>query len=181
MRTWVALFRGINVGGNHTLPMAKLVRDLESINLKRVRTYIQSGNVVFQSTIDSGSQLTAAIEQCVEQQHRFRPKVLLLTREDLDRSIASNPYTEATADHKSLHFYFLSQPPEQPNLQRISELKSSAERFALINSVFYLHAPDGIGRSKLAAAVEKNLGVLATARNWRTVQKLQEMLLEMDE
>jgi uncharacterized protein (DUF1697 family) len=77
---------------------------------------------------------------------------------------------------KSLHFFFLASTPAKPDLDALAKLKSSSEEFKLGKNVFYLHAPDGIGRSKLAAKVEKALGVPATARNWNTVSKLMVMV-----
>ena len=80
---------------------------------------------------------------------------------------------------KELHLYFLVSRPKKPDLDRLDAVKARSERFALKDTVFYLYAPDGIGRSKLAAAVERSLGVAATARNWNTVEKLLEMVAEV--
>lgn len=165
------------MGGKHILPMAKLVSDLESLQLTHVRTYIQSGNVLF-CTGGRPSGLAQKIEELIEQRHGFRPKVLLLTSTALKTAIANNPFPEATDDHRPLHFYFLLERPKRPDTAGMEAIKLASERMALVDQVFYLHAPDGIGRSKLAAAVEKHLGVMATARNWRTVDKLQSMLQE---
>ena len=96
----------------------------------------------------------------------------------MEEAIAHNPFPEAEAEPKSLHFYFLADLPKVPNLAAIEQAKAPSEAFQLIGQVFYLHAPDGIGRSKLAASAEKKLGVATTARNWRTVQKLQTMVQE---
>ncbi len=87
----------------------------------------------------------------------------------------SNPFPEAEAEPKTLHLFFLASAPEAADIESLTEAKSPSERFHLTDHVFYLHAPDGIGRSKLAANAEKYLGVAITARNWRTVQKLREM------
>ena len=172
MGTWIALFRGINVGGKNILPMAKLKNDLESLKLKDVRTYIQSGNVVFDSSAKSPSSLATKIERKIEEQHGFRPSVLTISRDDLITAIESNPFPDAVADPKTLHFFFLAQPASKPDTQALNKAKSLTEEFELTDRVFYLHAPNGIGRSKLAANVEKYLGVVTTARNYRTVEKL---------
>ena len=92
MRTWIALFRGINVGGRNILPMAELRSDLESLNLKNVRTYIQSGNVVFDSTIKTAPFLTRRICGQIENRHGFRPGVFLLDPEGLISAVDSNPF-----------------------------------------------------------------------------------------
>jgi uncharacterized protein (DUF1697 family) len=103
--------------------------------------------------------------------------VLLLTIKELQKAIAANPFPQATTDHKSLHLYFLAEPAQQANIDALNSLKRNGEAFALTNNVFYLHAPDGIGKSKLAERAEKLLGVAATARNWRTVCSVRELCL----
>jgi uncharacterized protein (DUF1697 family) len=105
----------------------------------------------------------------------LEPQVLLLTPEEIDRAIESNPFPEAESEPKTLHIHFLATMPKNPDLGALESIKSDRERFALKDRVFYLHAPDGIGRSKLAANTEKLLGVAITARNWRTVCKIMTM------
>ena len=178
MPTWIALFRGINVGGSNVLPMKELVRVLESLGLKDVQTYIQSGNVVFQSSGKPPAKLNEKIAAAIQKRRGFRPHVLILSAARLNEIAASNPFPEAEANPKSLHVFFLDSTPGTgpgTDLKSLTKIKAPAERFRLIDDVFYLHAPDGIGRSRLAASVEKRLGVPTTARNWRTVQKLIEM------
>jgi uncharacterized protein (DUF1697 family) len=176
MKTWIALFRGINVGGNNILPMAELRNDLESLKLTNVRTYIQSGNVVFDSTAKTTSSLIKKIGVRIEKKHGFRPHLILLDREDLLAAIESNPFPKAISNPKTLHFGFLAEPATNPDIKVINNAKSSTERYKLADRVFYLHAPDGIGRSKLAANAGKYLGVVMTARNYRTVDKLWSMV-----
>lgn len=176
MQTWIALFRGINVGGKNRLPMAELRSDLESLNLKNIRTYVQSGNVVFNSRHRTPATLSRKIEIRIGQQHGFVPRVLVLRDEDLLAAIESNPFPQALSDPKSLHFFFLKEPADCPNRTKLDESKSANEQFELVNQVFYLYAPDGIARSKLAANAEKYLKVTATARNYRTVDKLHGMV-----
>ena len=178
MQTWIALFRGINVGGNNILPMAKLKSDLESLNLKNVRTYIQSGNVVFDSTAKTATSLSKRIARRIEERHGFRPQILTLNREDLLTAIDSNPFPKAVSDPKTLHFLFLAEPASDPDTEALDDMKTSSERYKLTDGVFYLHAPDGIGRSKLAANAEKHLGVVTTGRNYRTVDKLLSMVTQ---
>ena len=178
MATWIGLFRGINVGGNNILPMAKLKSDLESLKLRNVRTYIQSGNVVFDASAKTASSLTKKIVRRIEEHHGFRPHLLILNREDLLTAIESNPFPEA---HPStLHFFFLAEPAADSDTKALENAKSPTENYKLTSHVFYLHASDGIGRSKLAANVEKYLGVVTTARNYRTVEKLLSMVTQAD-
>ena len=93
----------------------------------------------------------------------------------MEQAIESNPFPEAESEPKALHLYFLDAIPEDPDFDTLASIKSNRERFALKDGVFYMHAPEGIGRSKLAANAEKLLGVSATARNWRTVSKIMAM------
>ena len=178
MNRYVILLRGINVGGKNKLLMKDLIVILETLGCKNVKTYIQSGNVVFQTENLNTSKLSEQLSQEIDLQHNFKPNVLILSSNDFLQTINNNPYPEAESDPETLHFGFLESVPEDPNLDKLDSLKITSERFQLINQVFYLHAPDGIGRSKLAAQSEKAIGVSMTSRNWRTVFKLQEMMNE---
>jgi uncharacterized protein (DUF1697 family) len=175
MATWILLLRGINVVGRNRLPMAELVRDLETLRLTKVTTYIQSGNAVFQSSAKLATTLAGRIAARIEERHGFRPHVLILSVSDLARAVESNPFRSAQADPQSLHLFFLDSKPAKPDLASLARIRSTTEQFHLTDRVFYLHAPDGIGKSKLAHRVERFLGVAATARNWRTAQRLLEM------
>ncbi len=173
MKTIIALFRSVNVGGNSKLPMKELVTVLEGLGLQEVKTYIQSGNAVFQS--GSTKQLAAEIGTAIRKSHGFEPKVLLLDAAALERAIKANPYPEAEHEPRTLHLNFLASPPSKPDLAGLDRLKTESERYQLEGNVCYLHAPDGIGRSKLAAGMERLLGVPMTSRNWNTVCKLREL------
>lgn len=175
MKTWIALFRGINVGGNRVLPMKSLVTALESIGCTDVRTYVQSGNAVFRSAASQAARLAASIRRAVGERHGFEPGVLVLAPAELQRALADNPFARAAAEPTSVHLFFLVEAPRRPDLEALNAAKAAREAFALAGKVFYLHTPDGFGRSKLAARVERCLGVEATARNLRTVSALVEL------
>jgi len=175
MRVRIALFRGINVGGRSVLPMKDVVAILGDLGARSVKTYIQSGNAAFVSGERDTSRLSAEIRREVKKRRGFEPHVLLLEFEDLERMIRRNPFPEAVAEPGALHAGFLASPPARPNLKALEALKTASERFRLVDRVFYLHAPEGTGRSKLAASVERLLGVPMTDRNWRTVGKILEM------
>jgi uncharacterized protein (DUF1697 family) len=175
MKTYVALLRGINVGGKGLLPMKELVAILESLGCRDVKTYIQSGNAVFQHAASDTSQLATDVTAKIAKSRGFAPHVLVLTSQHLSKAVQANQFPEAAQEHKSLHLFFLNAKPAKVKLKLLEEICSPTERFALIGSVFYLHALDGIGRSKLAASVERKLGVIATSRNWQTVCKLLEI------
>jgi uncharacterized protein (DUF1697 family) len=175
MKTYIALFRGINVGGNNMLPMKALTAVLEKLGADSVKTYIQSGNAVFQHQTESVSRLSGSISTAIKESHGFEPQVFLLDLGEMEQVMASNPFPEAESEPKTLHLYFLASVPRNPDLKALDSLKHDNEQFKLTDKVFYLHAPDGIGRSNLAARVEKALGVAVTARNWRTVCKILEL------
>lgn len=173
MSTWVALLRGINVGGNNILPMKELRALLESNGFEDVKTYIQSGNIVFRSGTEDKAALSSKVESAIEQEFGFRPPVLLLRIEELDAAVAANPYPDG--DPKTVQFCFLFEPAPGTDQGALKDLSTPSEQFALTDAVFYLHAPDGIGRSKLAAKMAQHIPSEMTVRNLRTVLKLQEM------
>jgi uncharacterized protein (DUF1697 family) len=159
------------------LPMKELVALLEKLGAQDVKTYIQSGNVVFR-TKKKASQISNEIGAEIKRRRGFEPRVLLLEIAELEKAIAENPFPEAESEPNTLHVAFLASVPANPNLKALESLKTASERFLLKHNVFYLHAPDGIGRSKLAANAERLLGVSMTDRNWRTVCKIGAMAKE---
>jgi len=178
MHQWVALFRGINVGGHHRLPMKDLAASLAGQGCKDVATYIQSGNVVFLHREPDPQKLTRSISQQISKDFGFSPDVFLMSVDELADCAARNPFKEAEAKPKSLHVSFLSDIAANADIKALEALRSNGEEFRLTDKTLYLHAPNGIGRSKLAAKAEKLLGVSTTARNWRTVSKLLDMARE---
>ena len=150
--------------------MRDLVGILEGMGCEKVKTYIQSGNAVFKAEKKQIKKIAEKLKSKILESHGFKPKVLLTGITELEGAIKNNPFK--TFEGKSLHFYFLESIPPKPNLDKLENEKSNSEAFKLDKNIFYLYAPDGIGRSKLAAKVEQALGVPATARNWNTVSKL---------
>jgi len=175
MNVYIALFRGINVGGNNSLPMKELVAFLEQAGAKKIRTYIQSGNAVFQSDDKNPSHISKQLTAEIKKRFGFEPCVLIFGVDELKKAIEGNPFPEAEAVPGSLHLGFLASEPGNPDIEKLNSLKKTSERFQLSDKIFYLYAPEGVGRSRLAANAEKLLGVTMTDRNWRTVQKIMEM------
>lgn len=188
MRTWVALLRGINVGGRNILPMADLRACLTTLGYSDVKTYIQSGNCVFRTDADRGdpSEGAAAISRdiaaAIETAAGFRPRVFVLTADALHAAIAANPYPrQGLDDPKSVHFYFLSDPSATVDMDALAPLRAGFEDVTRTGGVVYLHAPDGIGRSKLAEHIDRRIGTPVTARNLRTAMKLTDMARSLTE
>lgn len=174
MKTYIALLRGINVGGKNKLLMKDLISILSGMGYEDIRTYIQSGNVVFRNKEEQqAGKMAEDISSLIMENHGFKPEVLVLELSELREAIKSNPFS--VDDGKALHFFFLGSEPENPDMERLFSLRSDSEEFRLCKKVFYLYAPDGIGRSKLAAKVEQSLRVPVTARNLNTVSKLFSM------
>ena len=115
-----------------------------------------------------------------ESKFEFHPQIILLTLADLEKAIAANPFPEALDEPKTLHLFFLAARPDDPDLNGLEDARADSERFELQKGVFYLHAPKGIGRSKLTAKAEKFIGVPMTGRNWRSIQKIVEMAKEIE-
>lgn len=168
MNTYILLFRGINVGGRNLLPMKALQPLLESEGYKSVNTYIQSGNVVLRAK----SKSLGGIALKVEKKFGFSPELLSLEKSEFEKAVNLNPFS--SYEGKTVHFYFCVKKPVL-NKQKLESFAADSEQYKLQGNVFYLHAPNGIGRSKLVSNIEACLGVPATGRNLNTILKLQEM------
>ena len=169
MNTYIVLLRGVNVGGNNLLPMKELKVLLETSGFESVKTYIQSGNIV----VDSAKNPETDIGALIKAKFSFQPTVLTLSKNEFDLALANNPYKEY--EGKFVHFYFCKESPKM-NTAILEAVVSATENYKLIGNVFYIHAPDGVARSKLIVNIEKCLGVAATGRNLNTVKKLSEIL-----
>jgi uncharacterized protein (DUF1697 family) len=171
---WVLLLRGINVGGAGRMTMAELWECLSGAGFLAVRTYIQSGNVIVDtpSAID-GAEVRASAATAIGETFGFEPSIHVITSTKLEDVISANPYLEAgNAAPTSVHYFFVHQAPSHHDLEGVAELAASGEEFTLGRSVVYLLAPNGVGRSKLAAILAKQLGGDVTVRNHRSVTKI---------
>lgn len=177
MKTWIILLRGINVGGNNKLPMADLRESLSHAGLTQITTYIQSGNVV--AKVDPAMDKTGiehAVRQCISADFGYDISVMAISPDHLRRAMADNPWGQDYASPNFMFLYFLQSVPDAPDMETLERLKTDTEKLALKGTVFYVYAGDGAGRSKMFAKIERCLGVAATARNWRTLQKLSAIL-----
>jgi uncharacterized protein (DUF1697 family) len=185
--THVALLRGINVGGRNRVAMAELRAVVTSLSHTDVVTYIQSGNVVFSCPETDTTAIASALEQAIAESLDVRPTVVALSRDELSQVVADNPYPDET-NPKYLHAAFTRKQigPDQlaaiATAQRRATDKGSRDEATAIGHTLYLHTPDGLGRSELAAQLARASGPLAatgsaTVRNWATVTKLLAMCL----
>jgi len=176
-KDFVALLRGVNVGGK-VAKMDAVRASFEALGLGQVRTYVQSGNVLFAAKAGTPAALAKKIAARLETDIGFRIAVLVLSAKDLSRVVAGNPFLkEKGIDPKKLHVTFLDAAPPAAGLQKMEGVASGRDRFVARGTTIYLHCPDGYGRSKLVNnAFERALKVGATTRNWNTVTTLASML-----
>ncbi len=171
---WIALFRGINVGGNNKLPMKDLTKVMLEAGLTDVKTYIASGNVLFRSDKVEAA-LETLIGDLVEQNFGFRCKVFLITLPHLEQVMAANPFKDHEHKGKAQHVFFLKGAPKSVEHDLLNSLKADNEAFEVGAHAIYLLAPDGIGRSKMMEKWERAIKADMTARNLNTVETLRDM------
>lgn len=154
--------------------MKELTKLLESLDFSNVKTYIQSGNVVFESKGSNCKELDKRIADAIEQRFGFSVNVLVKTKGEFLEIARNNPFVKrAGIDITKLHVTFLSDAPKTIPIKEIEKVKSSNEKFIISKDVIYLYLPDGYGRTKLSNNFfEKKLGIKATTRNWKTVVAL---------
>ncbi len=177
LQKYIALFRGINVGGKNKLPMAGLKIQLQEFGFKNIITYIQSGNVIFEVQQTDEKILAEKITNLILKTHGFAPQIIVLTLKKLQQVAKNCPFEVDVKNGNLLHFFFLSQSPKNADIAGLNAIKLESETYKIIDDMFYFYAPSGFGRSKLAAKAEKLLGVSATARNFKTLTKLLEIAI----
>jgi uncharacterized protein (DUF1697 family) len=174
--TYVALLRGVNVGGKHTLPMKELVEICSKNECANVRTYIQSGNVVFTAPATVAKRLAHTLAKKIEERFGFSVPVVLRSREQLERVARNNLFLKAGKPESTLYVCFLADEPTAEAIGKLDPNRSAPDEFRVVGSEIYMHFPGGMGNSKLTSAYfDSRLATVGTARNWTTVLKLVEM------
>lgn len=173
----IALLRGINVGGKNMLPMADLAKMFAEAGCTDVRTYIQSGNVVFKAAPDIAAGLPKAISAQIVKKFGLAVPVVLRNLEQLEKVVTNNPFLKAGAPEDILHVMFLADVPKTDSIAQLDPKRSPPDEFIVRGRDIYLKLPNGVARSKLTNAwFDSKLGTVSTGRNWRTVLKLLEMM-----
>lgn len=174
---YIALLRGINVSGQKLIKMAELRVQLEEVGLQNVQTYIQSGNVVFESNEEDVLKLEQIIANKIKADYDFEVPVMVKDADDLKKAQKNNPYTkDDTRDPKKVYVAFLSEKPRQERMDVLAEVDFGSEEYELIGTHFFMHSPNGAGRSKMSNnLIENKLKVTSTTRNLNTIQKLIDM------
>ena len=177
MNSFISLLRGVNVTGYNKLLMADLKSLYESLDFKNVVTYLQSGNVVCDSNQKDASTLSSIIEMQIKKTFDLNVSVLIRNKNDLQGIITSNPFIKRKEDPTKLHVTFLHSLPT--DLQKLSALPDGPDECVVINKEIFLFCPNGYGRTKLSNNFfENKLNVIATTRNWNTVNALYKLVSE---
>ena len=176
MPAFIALLRGINVSGRNTIPMAELRALCEKFGATDVRTYIQSGNVVFAGT-GRAPAIEAALEAAIEQRFGIAIPVIVRATAQWPGYMEGNPFPEASAREPSHVLMGLAKaPPRKGAVEALRERATAGERIEAAGDALRFHFAGGVARSKLTPAlIDRLVGSAVTARNWRTVQKLGEL------
>jgi len=177
MKTYISMLRGINVSGHKQVRMADLKSLYEALELGNVRTYVQSGNVVFDSEEQDAKILTRSIESQIEKTFGFTVPVLMRSADDFRRIIAGHPFAREEAVRVLVTFLY--DPPDPSKVDNLNRYEDKVDKFAIGEQEIFLFCPGGYGRTKLSNTFfEKKLGVVATTRNWKTVNTLYGMASE---
>jgi uncharacterized protein (DUF1697 family) len=180
MTIYIALLRGINVGGNHKIKMIELKSMLEEMGLSRVQTYIQSGNVLLESAEQEGI-LQTKLEDEIKRVFGFPVAVMLRTSEELKRIIKDCPFpADSLLAGESIHVNFMKEPPLQKEIDRLPDVSNEIDTFRILGREIYLFFRQRMSDSKLPNKLQK-LGLPTTSRNWNTVTKLAEMAKAMED
>jgi uncharacterized protein (DUF1697 family) len=177
MHIFIAILRGINVSGKNIIKMENLREVLIKLGLKDVKTYIQSGNIVFKSNITDCKILSENIHQCIEDSFGFNVPVQVLSSKDIKETIENNPYIGINSvDTTHLHVTFLAEIPDETRIAELSKNTFNLDSFKWKNKTIYLHCPGGYGNTKLSNGFfENKLKISATTRNWKTVNELNQL------
>jgi uncharacterized protein (DUF1697 family) len=174
METYISILRGINVSGHKMIKMEALRKMYESLGFKNVKTYIQSGNVIFQATKATTAGLAKEIAKKIQKESGFEVPIIVKEVKELESVFENNPFVnKRREDLAKLHVTFLSEKPEASNIEKINAGNYAPDEFIIENDAVYLFCPNGYGNTKLNNTFfENKLKVTATTRNWKTVTEL---------
>jgi uncharacterized protein (DUF1697 family) len=175
MARYAALLRAINLGSRNKIAMPALTKLFDALGHEDVRTYVQSGNVVFTGS-GAREDLERGIHDAIADEFGLDITVMVRTAAELKSLVAGNPYLDSQDDPLKLHVTFLASAPESDKAKKLEVPEGETAEFTLAKRDVYLHCPDGYGRTKLSNAfLERKLGVAGTTRNWKTVLALHEL------
>ena len=177
---YVALLRGINVGGNKKVPMADLRAMAARLGFSGVKTLLQSGNLIFDGTTRSPDELETVLESATEKAIGVQCSYIVRTAPEWSTIVANNPFTRfARSDPARLGLTCCRGEPDPAVLATLRREARGGEDLRLIGRDLYVWYPDGMGQSRLATALSRNkLGTVCTARNWNTVTKIAALCVD---
>ena len=177
MHTYISILRGINVSGQKKINMNDLKAVYESLSFKNVKTYIQSGNVLFQTKKIAERTIAHKIEQAIKKHYDFDVPVIVLTLDELNHAIGNNPFRkEKSINMDRVYITFLAEEAAKENVDKTNTLDFSPDRFVISGREIYIHCPISYGNSKINNNFfENKLKVTATTRNWKTVNELKRL------
>jgi uncharacterized protein (DUF1697 family) len=177
MSTRIALLRSVNVLGKNMIKMPELALAFEKAGYRNVRTYIQSGNVIFESGDESGELLASKIRELITKKFSLTIQVVVITPEELEKIVALNPFVKNPGiDLSKQHVTFLDRDADPEKAEKLLAYNYPPDEIVIGPRVVYVHCPDGYGRTKFHNNfIEKKLAANATSRNWNTCLKLLEM------
>ena len=176
----IAFLRGINVGGRNRLPMRDLTAMVVDAGCSNVRTYIQSGNVLYQPGTALGDDIPSAISSSILSRFGYRIPVIARTAQELREIVRANPFVKSGADTDKLHVVFLAEQPDTPRVEALDSNRSPGDEFTVLGREVHLYCPDGLARTRLTNSYfDSALSTISTVRNWRTVLRLLDMVEEI--
>jgi uncharacterized protein (DUF1697 family) len=180
MPIYVSMLRGINVGAHKRIKMEQLRTSFATLGFEQVKTYIQSGNVIFKTTKLSPELLSRKIEERILSNFGFPVSVVSRTAAEMANAIESNPFLKKRGiDQDKLHIMFLSDAPTALALTKLAALTAAPDQSRCLGKEIYLYLPNGAGKSSLMrSSLDRVLSVVTTTRNWRTVNTLHKMCQE---
>ncbi len=171
MQTYIALLRGINVSGQKKVPMAELRKLFNNLGFEKVSTYIQTGNVLFQTLENNATVLETKIHNAIKSHFGFDVSVIVKTRKELQTVFDASPFPKAIKEKS--YFIILDKIPNPKLVQEADKITYENERFVIIKDCLYFHSAAGYGNSKFNMNLfERKLIVIGTARNYNTMVKL---------
>jgi uncharacterized protein (DUF1697 family) len=174
---YLALLRGVNVGGKNKLPMKDLLDVFAESGCENVMNYIQSGNIIFDAVAGVAAGIPHRVAARIEERFGFRAPVVLRTAEEVAAVISGNPFLDAAVAEDELHVYFLADLPDPSRASQPDPDRSPPDRFVVRGREIYLRLPNGMARTRLTNAYfDSKLATTSTARNWRTVTRLFELM-----
>jgi uncharacterized protein (DUF1697 family) len=180
MTIYISLLRGINVSGQKKIKMADLKALYDALGLGNVKTYIQSGNVLFESE-QSPSKLSSEIHEAIQAKYGFSVPIEIRSLADWQAIAAGNPFAPDNTESKYFHVTLLGEIADEQLVHEVDKLNIETDEYHILGKVVYLYCPNGYGRTKLNNNFwERKLKVTATTRNWKTVNKLLELAEAID-